>query len=46
MIFNKPSLRTRISFDMAMRHLGVMRYLFLLLKLVWDSANPSRMSPE
>ena len=22
MIFNKPSLRTRISFDMAMRHLG------------------------
>ena len=23
MVFNKPSLRTRISFDMAMRHLGV-----------------------
>lgn len=43
LIFQKPSLRTRISFEMGMRHLGGDAFISPRPKLVLDSGNPSQM---
>lgn len=40
MIFQKPSLRTRVSFDMGMRHSAATPSTSHPTKLVSESANP------
>ena len=46
MIFQKPALRTRVSFDMAMRHLGGDALYLSPAKSVWVNVNPLPMLPE
>jgi len=44
LVFEKPSLRTRVSFEVAMRQMGTILYLSPE-EVGWASGNPSRTWP-